>query len=171
MEKKSSVLALSAILSAVSAVMILLASVLPSGRIAVTALAGCACAAAVIHIGLKRSIAVFAVSAALALLISPTKSCAVLYVLFFGWYPITKSPIEHIGGIVPCWAAKIAVFNAALAVVWIGFFEIVSEGISFPKAGIVPAVAGCNIIFVLYDLCLSRLIAAYIGQVSKHINK
>jgi len=168
MSARTRSLARSGIFAALAAALIWLSAVLPSGKLAVLALCSLVSAAAVIHCGWKWSLGVFSAAGVLGLILSPIKGCAVLYFLFFGWYPIAKSPLEHIRSLPLCWGAKLLVFNAALIAVWLLARELVFTQITLPEIG--PALLWllANGVFLLYDFCLTQLISRYLTQISKH---
>lgn len=165
MKTNTKKLALSAILAAVSAAIVCLSAVFPSGRAALAAVAGLSGVAAVIHCGGKWAACVYAVSAALSLLLSPDKGNALLYIVFLGYYPALKSPIERIKNSTVGWILKFVLFNAAVLVCWLFLRGTLWSGmeIRFP---LWILWIGANAVFALYDIGLSRLIQAYIRNIS-----
>ena len=88
--------ALVGVLAALSLVLLLLASVSPSGRMGIVAVAGLVNAAAVISGGLHAGFLCWAVAGILGLILSPDKGNVLLYLVFFGLYPMVKSLIEQL---------------------------------------------------------------------------
>ena len=167
---RAKLLARCALLAALGTVLVYLASVLPSGRLALVAVAGLVSAAVVIHCGGKSAAAVFAVSAVLSLLLSPDKGNALLYAAFLGYYPALKSLIEHLHNRVFCWAVKLVLFNAVFALLWFLAQSLLLGGmeVKLPLWLLWP---GANVVFVLYDVGLSRLIGVYIRRFAGKIGK
>lgn len=169
MSKSVRILTRCALLTALGVVLNYLSSVLPAASIAIVAVAGLLTAAAVIHAGLLYAFAVFFVTAALSLLLTPDKSGALLYTVFLGYYPALKSLLERkVRPAVPCWIIKLLLFNGIFALI-----GALGAGILFPGSGtaapwIVIQGVG-NIVFVVYDIGLSRLISFYIRRVSIHV--
>lgn len=152
--------AFSALLAALSLVILYLSAVFPAGRLALVAVAGLLPAAAVIRFGIPSGAACFAASALLALLLLPDKGNALLYLLFFGYYPLVKSAAERMRRRVWEWAVKLLVFNGAFALLYFGFSALFVRTL---PGGWVPGLlwlAG-NAVFVLYDIGFSGLIAQY----------
>jgi hypothetical protein len=126
--------------------------------------------AAVIEAGFGAGAFVFAGSGILAALIVPDKTSALIFALFFGYYPLVKSLAERLRHAVLAWAVKLAAFNASLTVIWFIFKELLFDaGYISLNALIVYAVG--NAAFVLYDIGLKRLISFYIVRISKSLRK
>lgn len=157
-------------LCACAAVVILyMAAVLPTGRLALTAVAGLAIMLAVVNCGAWYALGAFAVSAVLGVLISPLKSCAAAFSLFLGWYPIVKSFAERIRQRLLEWLVKLLAFNAALAVAMRFFRLLLAEGLGdFGSGWPVAAVWLCaNVVFVIYDFGLTQIIQVYLNRFVK----
>lgn len=157
-------------LSACAAVVILyISAILPTGRLALTAVAGLAIMLAVVNCGAWYALGAFAVSAVLGFLISPLKSCAAAFSLFLGWYPIVKSIAERIRRRALEWLVKLIAFNAALAVAMCFFRILLAEGFDIFNSGW-PAAAlwfGANVVFVIYDFGLTQIIQFYLNRFIK----
>ena len=147
--------------------MLYVTSFWPTGQYGFVAIASLFVAAAVIDIGMVNGIYVFVVSSVLGMLIVPDKASPLLFILFFGYYPIVKSLIEKIGNVFLQWILKLLVFNAALTVMWFLFREMLlgfSEGIP----GILIVYILGNVIFVVYDYGYSKVIRFYAERVSRY---
>jgi hypothetical protein len=90
-------LALAAMLAAAEFILLLLGSVIPSGRLALAAIAGTANFITHIECGRRNTLLVYAAVSLLGLILPPLKAPAVLYFAFFGYYPLVKSVIERLG--------------------------------------------------------------------------
>lgn len=171
-KSKTFPLALCAILSALALAVLYLSCLTPAGRWAMVAVAGLLPVAAVISLGAPGGAAVWVVVGLLGLLLLPDKLNALLFALFFGPYGVAKSLLERK---LPFWAAllgKLAFFNAILAVFFLAFSKLF-----FP---VLPAWLATrswlvfllgSIVFVVYDLGLSKLIAFYIQRMGKGLHK
>ena len=100
----------------------------------------------------------------LSLLLIPNKLPSIFFSLFFGFYPILKEKLERKPKIV-CWVLKELIFNICLAVIialyMILFFQGISIAIPLPWL-IAIAVILCEIVFVIYDIALTRIITFYV---------
>ncbi len=158
--------AFSAVFVAISVVLCILASVFPTMSVTITAIAGIVSAVALIQCGYRYALMVYVAASFLNLLFSPNKECAVYYTVLFGHYPLLKTFTERIGNKSVAWCVKIIEANLLYGIVFfisshiIGTYEVI--GI---KAFLLTA-AIFNAAFVLYDICLSKLMMLYI---SKHL--
>ena len=144
-------------------------TVVPSWKLALTAMAGVINAAVLIECGVGSSVICFAAVSVLSALILPQKSLAFLYIVFFGYYPLLKSAVERIRKRCLEWAAKLAVFNLACALCITALrFGFVSD-ISLPDIAIAILWLGLNVVFVIYDIGLTQLIGLYIQRIHKII--
>ncbi|WP_317380614.1 hypothetical protein [uncultured Intestinimonas sp.] len=164
-------LALSALLTALSLVILWGAAMAPWGRMGLVALAGLTPAAAVISGGPAAGGLCWAGTGILALLLLPDKGCGLLYLLFFGLYPLVKYAAERLSRRPLELLVKLAFFNAALTVLWFGLRAVFLWGL--PQAeglGWLLYPVG-NGIFLAYDYGFSRLIAFYIARVDRPLRR
>ena len=162
--------ALSAMLGALSLVILYLASLSLSGRLGIVALAGLVPGAAVVSGGLGAGLLCYGVAGVLGLLLLPDKGLALLYLIFFGLYPVVKSLAEGLRHRVLEWATKLAFFNLALCLFW---FVLGAIFVPLLPAAITQAVwivflVG-NGVFVAYDYGFSRLISFYMARIDRAI--
>lgn len=167
MRKKTKELTRSSLLAALGLVFLLLGTVLPSGRLALTACAGILTALVLIQSGLVYAIGVFLCVGVLGLLLLPQKAPAVLYLAFLGYYPILKSLAEHLRYRWLEWVLKLGVFNLIFLILW-----FVIKGFLVPKVqfSLPLLLLAANVVFMVYDRGLSGLIRYYIVHISKHIS-
>lgn len=162
--------ALVAMLVALSLVLLYLAALSPTGRLGIVALAGLVPAAAVVSAGLGAGFLCYGGAGVLGLLLLPDKGLALLYLIFFGLYPMVKSLAERFSGRVLEWVAKLAFFNLALCLFWfvLGavFMPLLPE-ILRQSAWLVFLVG--NVVFVAYDYGFSRLISFYMARIDRAV--
>ena len=151
-------IAVCAVLSALSLVLLYLASLLPTSRLALVAVAGLLPALAVMAYGVGWGFSTFLVTAALALLILPTKDAAVVYCLFFGHYPVVKSLIERLNRFWLEWVLKLLWANLLILVCWLLFRAILFHMISMQSVATLVLFLAGNVAFIVYDICFSGLI-------------
>ncbi len=167
MKSKTKRTTLCAMMAALSVVFMFIGNLFPTGRMGFMALASLFTVAVVIQYGYIPSVLVFAVSTLLGLLLIPDKASIAFYGLFFGYYPIVKNFSERFKRAIS-WIIKLAVFNAALTVMFIfmkellmlRFFDKLSENI----LGIAIYII-FNIVFIVYDIGLGRLIGFYMTNI------
>lgn len=163
--------ALAAMLTALSLVVLWAAVLVPWGRIGLVAVAGLMPAAAVISAGPAAGGLCWAGTSILSLILLPSKSCGLLYLIFFGLYPLVKWIAERLRRLSLELVIKLAFFNVALTVLWFGFRDLFLWGM--PQAqelGQFLYPAG-NLIFLIYDYGFSKLIAFYVARVDQPIRR
>jgi len=171
MSKKTRVITLSALFSALSFISLYFASVWPTGRYGLVAFSSLFVAGAVCEAGIASGVYVFIVGSALGMLLLPDKSAPVLYVLFFGYYPVLKSLIERVRRAYLQWILKLLVFNAAFMVLWFLAGALVFGSGDYPS-GIFPIlIIGLNLVFALFDYGFSKVIRFYVDSVSKYTGR
>ena len=108
--------------------------------------------------GTRWALAVYAAASILALLLLPVKLPAVLFAGLLGYYPPLKALYERkLHGILQ-WAAKLLTLNAAVFVMILVVRYVAAEALWFEVLLLVTA----NIVFVIYDIALTRLMRAYV---------
>ncbi len=150
----------------------LLLTVFPFATYALPALASVFLMPIVIECSKRWAAAVYVAVALLSLLITPDVEAKLLFIAFFGYYPIVKSFSENLKSRIVEWLCKLAVFNAAVVVAYmilaaIGFsmdaFRI--EGVALPLEWfLLGFLAFGNVIFLLYDMTLTRLLPLYYSR-------
>lgn len=147
------------------------------------AFAGMLIMLSVVELDKKWATGIYAAVSLVSLLLVPNKEAAVLYVAFFGYYPILKALLEsHVPRALE-YVLKFLVFNTAmLAAYWflinifgIPFNEIM--GIGENETGLfakfaVPIMLGMgNIAFIVYDIAITRIITTYLKVWQKRFRK
>ena len=165
MKGKTEELTFCAVAAALGTVLLIAASVLPTLRLALLCASGLCAVAANCRFGRGRGWAVFAVTAALALLVSPTKMPALFYALC-GWYPLAKLRIERMESAVGRWAVKLALFAAFSAAAAALAEELTGNVISAPLWMLwAEAMAVC----LVYDLAVKEAILLYLRKIAGRI--
>lgn len=157
-------------MAALTVAFLYLASVFPTGQVGIVAVASLFTIAAVIEAGIKHAVLLYAVCAILSFLLIPLKGVAIIYTLFFGYYPIVKSFAERMKKPLYSWILKEAVFLAALTVVWFLFRNLVFTGSILDISPLIIFPAGI-VIFTLYDIGLTKLIAYYLYRLSPKLKR
>lgn len=159
--KGTRALTVSAILCALGVILLALGSLLQILDITMAALASFLVIFAVIEMGGKYPILIYTVTALLSMLLVPYKTAPLMYLCFAGYYPLLKAVLE---GKLPklwAWVLKIVIFNAALALtvfLAIRFFA----AFTVPEVWYYYLLPACSVVFVIYDIALTRVITAYL---------
>ena len=165
--KRTAKIAVSGVLGALALVCLLL-TVFPFATYALPALASVFFMPVVIECGRRWALGLYAAVALLALLVAPDIEARLLFVFFFGYYPIFKSWAEQQSRVTE-WVVKLALFNIAvvasyalLSVVGFSFEAFMIPGVSLSLTAVLAVflLVG-NVVFVLYDSALTRMIPLY----------
>ncbi len=147
------------------AVVMLLLSVVPMTEYAMPALAGAMLLPVVMECGRRWAVGAYIAAALLSLLITPSLEAKVLFVAFFGFYPIGKAWFESRLRPLWCWVCKFVLFNVTIcAAYWVmlQFFQLDPEVFDFFGVSLPPLLLLLgNVAFVMYDMLLSSLVTVY----------
>jgi len=178
MRKGTRGLVLGALFSALAVVSLYIASLWPTGQLGFAAVAALFIAAAVIESGSVYGALVFVVTSLISFFIMPNRAPLLLFICFFGYYPILKSLAERLRNIIVQTIIKLAVFNLALTAVRFLFSEMLLGGDGNANVRIVIIgefdvepfylyIIG-SLGFLAYDYGFTKLIRFYINRISKN---
>ena len=154
--------------------MVMLVSYFPYLTYAIPAIAGLFMMVPLIECGVSWAFGTYIASSALIFITGETEA-KILYILFLGYYPILKSLIEKINKQAVEWILKLICFNIAA----VAFYYVSSRlfAVSFDdfgewgKYGALIFLAICNVVFVLYDIGISRVASYYIYALHDKIKR
>ena len=172
--KQSGKVALGGILAALSLIFMFL-TIFPYATYALPAIAGAVLIPIVVELGVKWGWMVYAAVSVLSLFIAPSMEAKVMFIAFFGYYPVLKASLEKIHNHVLEWIIKLAVFNVTMVVSYwlmLQFFGL--EADAFEVFGVnVPYIilAAGNVVFLVYDMALTNVITAYIKSLHPRLSR
>lgn len=175
--KKTSKIALGGIICGISILAMFLTGIFPFAEYTFPAIAGTILVLGVIEIDFKSSIIMYIAVSLLSIMITPNKEAVLIFIFFLGYYPIIKSKLERIKNIYLEYLSKLLIFNLSIAILYyliINIFKLNQVIESFgnvSKFGIIGLVVLANIFFVIYDICITRLIQIYINFIRPKITK
>lgn len=153
-------------MAALSAVVLYIASVLPTLKLAVCLIASAIICLAMIKYGAGSALTIYLTTSAIVLIISPDKAVAFGYVLFFGNYPIIKAFIERLNNLTAEWIVKTILFVMYVVAAFAGMNIIFSGSITFPYSKWI--IFACAVVAaVVYDIALS----IFISEISRRFSK
>lgn len=173
MSKKTSIqvkyLTVSAMLCALGVVILGLGSLIEVLDITVSVIASLLTVYAVIEIGGAYPWLIWTVTSVVALLLLPLKTPVLFYALLSGYYPILKQKIERRMARIPAWTIKLGVLAISLGIIWGTMKLFLPDLLEGPGGWIAIAVALALAVlsFILYDICLTRLITLYFVRLQK----
>jgi hypothetical protein len=173
--KQSSKCAVGGIVAALSLVLMISVAIIPFMTYALPALAGAFIVFVVIEIDKKWAVGVYAAVAILGIFLVPEKEVAVLYLAFFGYYPILKAVIESKTGTVVGWILKILTFEITMIVSYwlmIKFMGVTIDEMDEFGVWAIPMLLGLGTFaFIMYDIAISKLIILYLKRWRKYFKR
>lgn len=146
------------------------------------AMAGMLTMFAVVEIDKKWAMGSYVATALIGLLFVANKEAVVYYVAFFGYYPVVKALLESRMPRAVEYILKFLVFNVSIilsGVVLVKVFGmpynelmgIDGESAFFTKYALPIMLGMGNLVFILYDVALTRLLTAYVLVWQKRFRK
>ena len=166
-EASSRRIALGGVFGALSLDTLLMGTAFPAATFVAPAIAGLAIVPVAVEYGIRSGAAVYGAVALLALFVVPDKEMSMFFIFLLGHYPLAKVFLERIRNKALRLAAKLAVFNVSVFIVY-GLLLVL-----FPVAALVEEFADTgnaflgillivgNITFLIYDMAVKRLVAYY----------
>ena len=153
---------------------IMLVSFFPYLTYAVPAIAGIFIMVAVIETNIKWAFVTYVVSAIITFLMAEPEA-KMLYVLFFGYYPILKSVFERIKSRILEYILKFAVFNAAVLLTYLLLAPVMGFSVEdfgeFGKYSAILLLVGANVVFPIYDMAVSQMAQFYMMRVHPSVKR
>ena len=171
--KNAKNIALCGIVSALATV-VMIAAYFPYLTYSVPAIAGCLLILLVALCGTKWAVVGYVVSGILVLFFAEPEA-KLLYVGFFGYYPIIKEKIEKLNKSWMEYILKLLIFNVAIIAVYFIVINVLgmpigNMGETFKYGTLLLLLVG-NVVFLVYDVALSRLITLYFNRLHHRIKK
>ncbi len=149
---------------------------------ALPAMAGILVMFCVVELGKGWSAGVYVAVSFLSLLLVPNKEAAVLYVAFFGYYPIIKAILESKMSRFIEYILKFVIFNFSVVIAYVFLVKVFGlpfdelMGIDgtdsfFSKFAIPVMLVLGNIVFIVFDIALTRMVTAYLRVWQKKFRK
>lgn len=153
----------------------MLTSYFPYLTIAIPAMAGLFVMVSVIELGVKWAIPTYLSSAVIVFLIAEPEA-KLLYIIFFGYYPILKAAAEKLRNQALEYIIKFLTFNAAIVLAYgvlAGVFGVTLEGDlnDFGKYAVVILLAVANFVFIVYDKAVSQLAGFYMYRLHSIVKR
>lgn len=168
-------LAFCGVIAALSTAVLFLTGVLPVATLAAPALAGLFLIAVVAETDIKHGFGTYFVVCVLAALVAPDREAALIFVLFFGYYPVLYGLLSRMKNVPVRYLLKFLLFNfamvldAVLAVFVLGIpaEEFFAQGRLFAAVLLIAA----NVVFAIYDFSINGLIVFYIRRLHPFVRK
>ncbi|MEE1187235.1 MAG: hypothetical protein UHN02_07680 [Acutalibacteraceae bacterium] len=161
------------LISALCVAIMFISRIVPIGIYAIPPICSLFIMVVLIEFGPKWSIGCYLVSAVLSALFANPES-SMVYIAFFGYYPILKMLLERINNSILKWIIKILFFNTVIVA---GYFilnlfvPVIEEFFAQGNLIFIFTVIAAEIMFVLYDICIAKLSVTYIQKYHRIIRK
>ena len=168
-------MALCSVITALSVLFMLMTMILPVAAYSCVMLTGLCTSLIVEEIDRKYALCSFAAVSILSAVLIPDKESVILYVVFFGYYPVLKDFIETKLKKLVNFVIKMLVFNSACL---ISFFTSIYV-LSVPKDSFMIGdlylpwviLIMANLLFLIYDYTLEVMIRLYRVRFKKYLQK
>lgn len=167
-KKVSYKVSLGGIVAALCLVMMFLTAVFPPLNMTLPLFAGMLISVVAIEVSPSWALVTYIVVSILSFFMTPDKEAAIFFAALFGYYPVLKDCVDKMKTKIIAWIIKLVVFDAAMVLIYyitvyvLGTIDIFEE-FGFLKEFMLPVLfIVINLIFVLYDYCLSVIKETYI---------
>jgi hypothetical protein len=173
--KKQYKIAFCGIITALGTVIMFLTSLIPIATYALPALAGIFIIPVVAEINTKWGFAVFAATSLVSFFLAGDREALLLYILFFGYYPIIYAFLDRIKAKLIRMIVKMLIFNTAMVIemlIAVKLLGIQMESIgNLGNYSVLVLFILYNIVFWIYDYALKGLINIYFQKFHYKLNK
>lgn len=165
--RKSSKIALGGLSCALCVMLMFMTGLIPFAEYALPAFAGLILLAVQSENGTRGALLVYAAVSILSIFLVPIKEAALLFIFFFGYYPVLRVHLQRIRHRLPRLLLKMVIFNiAVVCAYWIiihvfGITEILDEFGPFGKYSVLALLAMGNVFFWIYDYAVGNLTVVY----------
>lgn len=171
--KNSKVIAYSGVATALSVVMLFLGSIFWVLGYIMPLVASLVMIILLDSVSQKSALLTFISTSIISFILLNDKECVLLYILFFGYYPLIRDKINDIKPKFLSYLLKFITFNAAMVLTQV--LCVYVFGIPFDdmlgKWGIVLFVLCLNLVFVVFDKLYTLLLRLYRIKLKKKVEK
>lgn len=171
--KNSKVIAYSGVATALSVVMLFLGSIFWVLGYTMPLVASLVMIILLDSVSQKSALLTFISTSIISFILLNDKECVLLYILFFGYYPLIRDKINDIKPKFLSYLLKFITFNAAMVLTQV--LCVYVFGIPFDdmlgKWGIVLFVLCLNLVFVVFDKLYTLLLKLYRIKLKKKVEK
>ncbi len=155
-------------IAALCTLLLFATGMIPFGTYALPALAGLLMVTVAVETGTSWAVTLYVAVSLLSILLTPDKEAMLMFIMFFGHYPITKTRLERIKFKPLQYLIKFGVFNACVVAAYMIIIyvfqmpDVLTEMGSFGRYSVLVLLALGNIVFIVYDFALTQIIRAYV---------
>lgn len=143
----------------------------PSATLAIPAMASILSLILMIEFDRQTALISYFSVSFLATILVADKEAVLMFIFFFGHYPIVKSIIERITNIVISYIIKFAFFNTCIIAAYLlalevfGMGQLMSEFEELAFWGSLVMLVSGNITFFMYDYTLTIMVPTYFAKI------
>ncbi|MGN0665935.1 MAG: hypothetical protein ACI4KF_05360 [Huintestinicola sp.] len=160
--------AIGGVISALCLALMFLTGVIPLLSMAIPIYAGALMIVIAKEVNTPWAFAAYISVSILSLFLTPDKEASMLFIMFFGYYPVLLPKLDQIKLIIVRLLCKFAIFNVSMTVWYklmiyiMGSYDFFEEFAFLGKYAIVGVMVFINLIFLLYDFTIRRIVECYI---------
>ncbi len=158
-------IAVCGVITALETLLMMITGVVTIGTYTFPALAGMLGMVLVMEFGARWAFMVYGAVSVLSVILAGDKEAVLLFILFFGYYPIVKAFLEKFARKVVVYCLKYLLFNVAVILSYWGAISFlgIPEDSFLTSSWIFPLLLLLlgNVIFFLYDFILSGFVISY----------
>lgn len=166
--KRSQQVALCGVVAALCTLLLFMTGMFPFSTYALPALAGLLMVTVAVETGASWAFTLYVAVSILSLLMTPDKEAMLMFIMFFGHYPITKFQLEKIKFKPLVVLLKFICFNFCIIISYIIIIyifqipDVLTDFGDFGKYSVYILLGLGNVLFMIYDFALSQVMRAYI---------
>lgn len=168
MRSKCTQIAIGGVFSAFCMIVMCMTMLIPFGTYALPAMAGAMLVAVVEENGRSTAVMVYASVSLLSVFMVPDVEAAMMFVVFFGYYPILQGVLEKaVRHTLPRYLLKFLLFNTAVVGGYLftanvlGVAELLEGMDEFGRYTVHLLLVSGNVLFLLYDFLLRKYSLLY----------
>ncbi len=165
------------ILVALSLIFLFSTGIFPFATYSLPCLAGLLTGVIVVECGYQWAWCSYTAVSILAFFLTPDREATVMFLVFFGYFPIVKGKFEKLSFRPLEYFFKFLLFNIAMissyyAMIHLfGMPELLEEMSELGKYGAWILLGAGNLVFLLYDFAATQLLTAYLYRIRPRIHR
>ncbi len=168
MARKSTQVAIGGVAAGLCLLLMFMTGMIPFATYALPAVSGIVLIAVVAEMGWRTALVVYATVSLLSIGIVPDREATLLFIFFFGYYPVIKGLLERLPFKPLQLLVKFAIFNATMVFSYIviiyvlGIPDILESFGDFGRYSALVILGMGNLVFAVYDFALTNISIVYL---------
>ena len=155
--------------TALCLIILFMTGMFPFATYALPAMAGIVLIVVVQENGLKAALLVYVAVALLSVFVVPDREAALMFIAFFGYYPVIKPSLDRMRVKPLAYLIKLIIFNVAVIAAYFmiiyvfGIPDILEEFGDFGRYSALVLLGMGNVVFIVYEFALTNIISIYLN--------